>query len=211
MPDEARSETGGPGTLIVVVGPSGAGKDSVMGYARRQFSADPAVRFVRRAITRAADAGSEDHESLSDLDFEARLEAGAFAVHWEAHGLKYGIPADVRDDIARGHVAIANGSRAALQLFMQAFPRMTVVHITASPDVLAARLAARGRESAEDIARRLTRSTDPVVCGPDGVVIDNSGALEIAGQRFVDLIERLLAPTGREPAITDTDPHEQQP
>lgn len=181
------------GAMVVVVGPSGAGKDSVMAYAARHFSGESRVAFVRRVITRRADAGGEAHEAIDADGFRRRAAEGAFAVSWQAHGLSYGIPRETLGRLAGGMTLVANGSRAALADFAKAFPRLKVVLITARPDVLAARLAARGRESGEAIARRLERAGPEIVPTADTVVIDNSGPLEEAGEAFVDLLAATLA------------------
>ncbi|APG88541.1 ribose 1,5-bisphosphate phosphokinase PhnN (plasmid) [Sinorhizobium americanum CCGM7] len=181
------------GTLIVVVGPSGAGKDSVMGFAARHFAQRPDILFVRRVITRPSDAGSEVHESVSMSEFEELQEGGAFAVAWQAHGLSYGIPREIADRIESGMTAIVNGSRAALPAIRAAFGKVAVALVTADAPVLAKRLAQRGRESEEDVLRRLKRQVPDVVAGPDVTVIDNSGRLDIAGQHFVALVEQHCA------------------
>ncbi|MEF0939818.1 phosphonate metabolism protein/1,5-bisphosphokinase (PRPP-forming) PhnN [Rhizobium sp. BR 362] len=181
------------GVMAVVVGPSGAGKDTLMNLAARHFVGRPDVHFVRRVITREGDAGNEDHKSVSDADFDAMEHAGAFAVSWEAHGLKYGIPAGVRDELARGHLVIANGSRSALHRFQSAFPRLKVINITATREVLAERLMARGRESREDVLKRLERSSLTVQGSYDVADIDNSGTLEEAGRVIISVLEALIA------------------
>ncbi len=84
--------------LVLVVGPSGAGKDTLLEAAREALAADPRFRFVRRAITRPAEAGGEAHEAVTDTQFAART----FALAWQAHGLRYGIPNDIATDIAAG-------------------------------------------------------------------------------------------------------------
>ncbi|CAK7260077.1 MULTISPECIES: phosphonate metabolism protein/1,5-bisphosphokinase (PRPP-forming) PhnN [unclassified Shinella] len=180
------------GTMVVVVGPSGAGKDSVMSYAARHFAGEPRLGFVRRVITRPPDAGGEAHEAVDAAGFQARAAAGAFAVSWDAHGLSYGIPRETLDQLSEGMTLVANGSRSALPAFAAAYGRLKIVQITARADILAARLAARGRESAEAIARRLDRAV-PEIAAADTVVIDNSGALEEAGDAFVRLLASALA------------------
>jgi phosphonate metabolism protein PhnN/1,5-bisphosphokinase (PRPP-forming) len=153
--------------LIAVVGPSGAGKDTLMAGARAALAQDARFRFARRAITRPAEAGGEDHEALSEADFVARCAAGGFALSWEAHGLHYGIPRDIEEDIAARRVVIANLSRAILPEASARY-RLRVLNITAPMEVLAARLAARGRESLADIAARLARD----VVLPDGLDVE---------------------------------------
>lgn len=166
-----------PGRFIAVVGPSGVGKDSLIDAI---CAARPQMRRVRRAITRPAEAGGEAHLPRTPEGFAQDSEAGAFCLQWHAHGLSYGIPADVRGDLARGVDCIANLSRGQLTHAAQAFPRLTVLHVTASPEVLAARLAGRGRESAAQIASRLAQAEKPL---PEGLIthlIRNDGPLQEA-------------------------------
>jgi phosphonate metabolism protein PhnN/1,5-bisphosphokinase (PRPP-forming) len=141
--------------LVAVVGPSGAGKDTLMGLARARLEGDARFRFVRRAITRPAEAGGEEHRALDEAAFAAEREAGGFALWWQAHGLSYGIPRDIEVDLAAGRVVVANLSRGVLA--QAASFRLRVLVITAPVELLAARLAARGRETPADIAARLRR------------------------------------------------------
>jgi phosphonate metabolism protein PhnN/1,5-bisphosphokinase (PRPP-forming) len=143
--------------LVAVVGPSGAGKDTLMAGARALIGPrDGRFRFVRRAITRPAEAGGEDHEPLDRHTFFQRRDAGGFALWWEAHGLLYGIPRDIDADLAAGRCVVANLSRRALAEADARYP-LLVLEITAPPEVLAARLAARGREDPGAVAERLAR------------------------------------------------------
>ena len=189
----ARPQPVAAGTMVVVVGPSGAGKDSVMSYAARHFADETRVRFVRRVITRPADAGGEAHEAIDADGFRQRAADGGFAVSWDAHGLSYGIPRETFDQLEKGTTLVANGSRSALPAFAEAYPWLKVVLVTARPDILAARLSARGRESADAIAKRLDRAVPEIVIGADTGIIDNSGALEEAGDAFISLLASALA------------------
>ncbi|NTG50142.1 phosphonate metabolism protein/1,5-bisphosphokinase (PRPP-forming) PhnN [Agrobacterium rhizogenes] len=180
------------GIMVVVVGPSGAGKDTLMNLAARHFAGRSDIHFVRRVITRDGDAGNEDHRSVSDADFDAMEQDGAFAVSWEAHGLKYGIPSDVEGELANGHLVVANGSRSVLHRFQAAFPKLKVINVTARREVLAERLIARGRESREDVLKRLERGSLTVQGSYDVADIDNSGTLEEAGRVIVAELETLI-------------------
>ena len=193
MDQQAQAKPDAPGRLIVVVGPSGAGKDTLMAYAARQLQGRDDVVFVRRVITRDSEAGGEEHEAVCEADFQQMAETGGFAVSWEAHGLHYGIPADALSEVERGRLVIANGSRSALARFANACPSMTVINITARPEVLAERLEARGRESRKEILRRLQRSSPELSGEFDVVTIDNSGSIEDAGRAMVAALTRYLA------------------
>lgn len=175
------------GRLIAVVGPSGVGKDSVMAGIK---AAAPEVRLVRRTITRAPELGGEDYDPISPEAFERAARAGAFCVHWEAHGMRYGIPADVPDDLARGTDCLANFSRSALLKARAAMPDMRVLNITATPATLANRLAARGRESAEEIAARLRQAEKPLPEGLDVITVSNDGALETTVKEALRALRR---------------------
>jgi ribose 1,5-bisphosphokinase len=181
----------GAGTLLAVVGASGVGKDSLIIYAKQELANDATVLFVRRVVTRAAIAAAEDHDCVTQDEFAAMLASGKFAVHWDAHGLRYGIPASVRDHLAAGGAAVLNGSRAALPAICSAFEKVVTIHITARPEIVAARLASRGRENEGDIVLRMQRGTiAPPDCG-ERIEIDNSGAFEPAAASFLDTIRRI--------------------
>ena len=165
------------GRLVAIVGPSGAGKDTLMAALA---AARPDIALVRRAITRPAEAGGEDHIPMTEAEFDAARANGAFMVDWAAHGLRYGIPKTALDDVARGRLVVFNGSRAALAAARQVFPALEVVMITAPAPVLAARLAARGRESLAQITARLERTRPDVPEGARVVVNDATPAEGVA-------------------------------
>ncbi len=162
------------GRLIGVVGPSGVGKDSVMaGLA----AAEPRFAIARRVITRAPELGGEDYDPVTEEVFEERVAREAFCLHWRAHGLSYGIPVAVEAQVAAGAEVLVNLSRSVLRLAQKRFPRFVVLNITAAPETLAARLAARGRESEDEIGRRLSRATYPLPEGVPILSVANDGAL----------------------------------
>jgi ribose 1,5-bisphosphokinase len=181
------------GVFIAVVGPSGAGKDTIMAYAREQFVGEDSVEFVRRVITRPSDGATEDHDTLTEAAFIEAEARGAFALSWEAHGLRYGIPASVDATITEGRVAIANASRGAIPALRARYENVAVVEITARPEILAERLSARGRESREEVLARLARASAVELSGAGVSTIDNSGEKEIAGERFVAIIRKAIA------------------
>ncbi|MBR3369578.1 MAG: phosphonate metabolism protein/1,5-bisphosphokinase (PRPP-forming) PhnN [Rhodobacteraceae bacterium] len=175
----------GRGQLVAVVGPSGVGKDTLISALGQ---ACPGFAIVQRIITRAADAGGEDHCAVSDAQFEAQLARGDFAFHWGAHGLRYAIPASIDAQLAQGRVVVFNGSRKALRAIARAYPQLVVLMVTAPPAVLAQRLHGRGRETAHQIARRLERAD--LEAPHTAQVIMNDSTVEAAVAQMRDAISR---------------------
>ena len=146
------------GKLIYVVGPSGAGKDALLDYARAHLPAGLDVRFAQRWITRAADAGGESHRPLTLAEFEDKVRAGGFAMYWRAHGNGYGIDGEIRGWLRTGATVVVSGSREHLPQALKDFPDLHAIHVTVDSAVLRERLLRRGRESAGQIDERLSRA-----------------------------------------------------
>lgn len=176
----------GPGRLVLVVGPSGAGKDTVIGLAKTMLVEDARVVFPRRIVTRPSSA-SEDHDTLAADAFDTAAANGMFAFWWRAHGHGYGIPRAIEDDIARGDTVVCNVSRAVIDDVRARFADVAVVAITASPDIIAARLTARGRDSDGPIGDRIARNAAYKDMTAD-VVVDNSTTPDAAANAFVAVI-----------------------
>lgn len=175
------------GTLFVIVGPSGVGKDTLIDGARAALGQSHWFRFVRRVITRPADSGGEEHIAISEADFDAALAEGRFFHHWRAHGLGYGVPADVAGDLAAGINVVLNGSRAEVAALREKYPRTVTIQVTASRAAVEARLRARGREDEAQIAKRLDRlSATGLVEG--ALELRNEGPVADGVAALVDLI-----------------------
>ena len=179
------------GTLVLVVGPSGAGKDTVIDGARARLAGDARYAFARRQITRPAKAGGEAHAEISETQFLSRAQAGDYLLHWWAHGLGYGIPIDVSDQLADGRHVVANVSRTVIAKARIVAAPVAVAAIHVDPDVLRQRLLGRGRESADEVAARIARAGAYRVDGDDVVRIANDGAPDAAVGRFVEVLRNL--------------------
>lgn len=175
------------GLLVLIVGPSGSGKDTLLGGAAARLAADRRFAFARRTVTRTA--ADEDHETVDVAAFLAHLRAGRFALHWEAHGLHYGIPAAALEPLAQGGIIVANVSRSIIAEAARRFP-VVVVEITAPASLRALRLAGRGRETPGAIAERLSRQVAP----PAGIRLHriiNDGSIEEGIAALATLLDRL--------------------
>ncbi|MBY6139720.1 phosphonate metabolism protein/1,5-bisphosphokinase (PRPP-forming) PhnN [Leisingera daeponensis] len=175
------------GPVIAVVGPSGVGKDSLMSALA---VSGPQLRVMRRVVTRAPEAGGEDYQPVSEAEFSALAGNGVFALHWQAHGLCYGIPRDIEKQREGSGGVLVNLSRTVLLEAQEVFGDFIVLSVTARQEVLAERLAARGREDAANVQKRLARAVNPLPGGLSRVhEIDNSGALSKAVNAALAVIQ----------------------
>jgi ribose 1,5-bisphosphokinase len=174
----------GPGHLVLVVGPSGAGKDTLLAHVGAATRGDDSIMVARRVVTRAS-SPAEDHDSLSEAAFDQAVAAGAFMIWWGAHGNRYGIPRACEDAIRAGHTVLCNVSRAVVAPLRARYARVTAVLVTAPEEVLRQRLAARERASDGDLGKRVARAGE-VEARPD-VVIVNVGPVTEAGQKLLEL------------------------
>ena len=189
--------------LVLVVGPSGAGKDTLLGAARAALADEPRVRFVRRAVTRRASGPGADEAFLDEAKFRARRDANGFALWWQAHGFFYGVPAGIERDLAGGRIVVASVSRGVLAEAAARFP-VRVVEITAPPEILARRLAARGREDAEGVAERLSR----IIAIPEGIAVSaivNDGTVEEGVRALVALLREIVGGAERRAAPQESE------
>ncbi len=180
------------GRLVYCMGPSGAGKDSLLDWLRAHLPQPCPVHWAQRTISRAATSGGEAHDGVSPQAFAALCSEHAFALHWQANGLGYGIRHAQLAPLAQGHWVLLNGSRAYLPEALARFPDLVAVHITASPQVLRERLLSRGRETHDEVEARVRRAlayTPPA--GAAGLEIHNDSPLNDAGQQLLSALENL--------------------
>jgi ribose 1,5-bisphosphokinase len=191
------------GRLIYVAGPSGAGKDSVLNWAKRRLRAGAPVVFARRTITRAPEE-HEDHLAATPEEFEARRARGEFAMHWDANGQRYGIGQEIRLWLAQGLTVVVSGSREYLPEALRQFPDMQIVHVTAHADVLKQRLIRRGRETPEAVQGRLRRAQRfSRLARIAAAQVVNDGDLDRAGREFLDYLLKHALPGAAENPILD--------
>ena len=189
----ALKETASPaqtesGRLIYVIGASGAGKDSLLSYSRSMLSGG--YLFASRYITRPADAGGENHIALSMEEFEHRVEAGLFALWWRSHDRGYGIGLEIDVWLKRGMTVIINGSRAYLSEALRRYPKLQPLLIEVESDILRQRLQQRGRESEEEIDKRVERAIQfATLDHPALSRISNNRTLEEAGEKLLRFIQ----------------------
>ena len=177
------------GIFFFVVGPSGAGKDSLIEGARARLGNSGRYLFARRTITRPTGAPGEDHNGVSAEQFQASVAAGEFLLSWHAHGLSYGLSADLLQVVGEGVNVIANGSRKMIRELATLVPRLIVIEVTASPEVLAARIMGRGRETAEQASARVSRQVEALPADIETLQVSNDGKLAEGIDNFIRTLE----------------------
>lgn len=181
------------GPLILVVGPSGAGKDTLLDCARDHFQNNPDVIFPKRIITRPADAGGERHSPVTLCQFQQLCDVGQIAFHWDAHGLRYGIPRAIETHMAQSRAIVVNVSRTVCAPLSSTYDRVLVLSVSVDPAVLGKRLRSRGRESEGMIQNRLARAQAYSVSGANVRDINNNGPIEQAKAAMIEAINQELA------------------
>ena len=179
------------GTLILVVGPSGVGKDTLMDGARVWLDGDSRFRFAQRDITRPKEAGGEDHNPVSVESFNALRSEGAYALSWGAHELFYGIRRETLRDLDDGRSVIVNASRSILNQARLNFPKVAIVSVTAPEALLRQRLQARGRETASQIEKRIERATAFQIAGGDVHNFSNTAGIETGISEMTELLVKI--------------------
>lgn len=189
MPNSTAIANHSKGKLFYVIGASGVGKDSLLHYARQQLASE-AVVFTHRYITRPVELNGENHIQLSTEEFANRLQRGCFKFHWHSHELNYGIGSEVDTWLNQGLNVVMNGSRAYLKTAIEYHPGLVPVFIQVDSSLLRERLINRGRESSEQIEKRIQRAESFAgLTAPNMQTIENSTELSVAGEALVALLK----------------------
>ena len=178
--------------LIYVMGPSGAGKDSLLDWLKKKLPPQSPIRFAKRTIDRPLQAQGEQHESVDSATFERLQQEQSFAMHWLANGRQYGVRHSELEPLQQQQWLLVNGSRAHLPEALRQFKGLSVLHISASADILRARLLARQRETPEAVEARVQRAVAfsvPTSCRCVRILNDNS--LDDAGAVLMKALSSL--------------------
>lgn len=191
-----------PPLLVVVSGPSGVGKDSLIARLRERSDRfrKPVTMTTRRP--RAGERDGHDYIFVSTAEFERHIAAGELLEHARVYGRLYGVP---RAELRRA----LDGSDAILRVDVQGVATLRarlpgalfVCVVPDAPGRLAERLRARGDEEEEEIARRLAEAGAELAQREhfDHVLPNIEGDLDATVDALLVLIDRARRRPGRTP------------
>jgi len=181
------------GQLFYLMGASGAGKDSLINYARHHLNDPTHLKFVRRQITRPTKPGDSNNDDyISPAEFERQQTSRNFVLDWKRHGIRYGITSKIDLWLREDCQVIINGSRHYYETALKTYPELHAIWITANPVNLRYRLQKRGRETPAKIEERMQATVSfslPKITANNKIsIIENNGSLNEAGEQFVRLL-----------------------
>ena len=188
-------------TVLVVTGPSGAGKGTLIRELVERVSG---IEVTVSATTRERRRGEEDGREywfLSDDEFLARVERGEFLEHVEfVTGHRYGTLRSELDRIAaHGHVPLLELETEGALRVKREVPGAVTIFISARVDELERRLRERATESAGEIGERIELARKQLEqAGRFDHVIENDD-LERAVAELTTLVRGLLGATATMP------------
>lgn len=172
--------------LFLVIGNSGAGKDSLIKAVRGNFPEGFGPLMIpRRVVTRDATYDAEVYESVDVDTFQTMKDEGEFILDWESFENYYGIRKEVLDWLEEGHPVMINISRSVVEHAKGIFPRVKVIFVHVPLEVTADRIIDRGRETFEEVLDRLVRAQDSQEYQSADLAVENEGDLERISKRVI--------------------------
>ena len=157
------------GNLIVISGPSGTGKNTLVKGLFRQLIEPPGLVFSVSHTTRKPRAGEKhgvDYFFVSEKEFRATIAAGGFLEYAEVYGNLYGTSREaVEAQLQAGHDVLLDIDVQGAMNVKQALPGALLIFVLPpSFQALRDRLLKRGLDERETIERRLRIAREEVVC-----------------------------------------------
>ncbi|MFW9951421.1 MAG: phosphonate metabolism protein/1,5-bisphosphokinase (PRPP-forming) PhnN [Candidatus Thorarchaeota archaeon] len=181
-----------PGFLILVVGNSGSGKDSIIkGVIEKYPQDDPKIHLVQRYITRPP-SESEENIAITPTSFKKMDKRRQFALKWNIYGLHYGVPIQIDNWLENGDIVLVNVSRKIVNQARKKYKNVKVVFIQVPFEISVQRLKERGREDNKKLKERIERARKNQMFPNADVIINNSGKLEVAINRFLEYLKALI-------------------
>lgn len=168
--------------IILLVGPSGAGKDLLLKYSKEIYGEK--LNLVKRYITKESDV-NESNFYIDEYAFEILRHNSYFASTWEAYGNYYGIP---KRFINNGLNLIAV-SRARIVDFENLYDNVYTINISIPKKDIIKRLENRGLKE-DEIKTRLLRNYEELEAR-NIIEFDNSLPFELSKENFIGLLRQI--------------------
>ena len=191
-PPDMTSADGAP-IVVVISGPSGAGKDTVLHLA---LSLDDSLTTVATAKTRAPRRGEQDgvhHVFLSEAEFDRWLAEDAFLEHATVYGHRSGVPRRaVEEQLAAGKSVVLRTDIQGARSLRERLPGCLLVFVTVRDRAeLRRRMQSRGTDSESDMERRLSEAAAEMSESGwfDHVIVNETGGAEAAAEALLGHIQ----------------------
>lgn len=182
-----------PGTLLLVVGNSGSGKDSIISGAIEKYKTlkleqgKHNLYSPKRYITRPP-SETEDNIPITPEEFEKMDAKSKFALKWYIYGLHYGVPIKIENLLKKGKSVIINVSRTIIPEARETYKNLKVIFIKVPFEITLQRIKNRGRETDIELQKRIQRAKSHQSFPDADFIIDNSGDLENAIDQFLEYV-----------------------
>lgn len=181
-----------PGTLFLVVGNSGSGKDSIISEVINEYPKHLKRIFrAKRYITRDPSENEENY-NVSHEDFMEMLERGNFALKWHIYGLDYGIHIEIEEWLKKGHPVIVNVSRTIINKAREQYQNVRVIFIKVPIEITVKRIKIRGRETEDLLEERIERARKHQTFPEADFMLENSGDLKDAVKYFLNYLLEII-------------------
>jgi guanylate kinase len=183
------------GRLIVVSGPSGAGKDTLI---RGALEAIPELALIASATTRKPrerEVEGKDHVFLSREEFERWIEEDRFLEWAEYSGNLYGTPKQsVEELLQKGRSVILRIELQGARQIKERRPDAVMVFVRApSLEETRRRLESRATETSESVESRMSTAIKEIAARDEFDYEVVNGEWEQARKEMIETLERIVA------------------
>ena len=179
------------GTLFLIIGNSGSGKDSIISGVINKFPSNLKRIYAPKRYINREPSESEKNIAITAENFKEMEEQGKFALSWQIYGLSYGIPIEIEDYLKKGHPVIINVSRNIVKQAKKRYKHIKVVFIEVPFEITLQRIKDRKRESEELLKERIERARKNQKFPEADFTIDNSGRLDDAINSFLTYLVKI--------------------
>lgn len=181
------------GKLVIFVGSSGSGKDSLIYASFKRLSDEYIpVHRVRRWITRP-NHHSERFNSVSKTVFLSAVKNNQFALWWSIYDTYYGVEkAEIDPHLIEGKLVLVNLSRTMCTKALELYPDAIIILVRVPVYIAEKRIHKRDREDGKNLEARLRRLHAKVNIPFPELLLQNDGTLDASTEVLVHYLKALM-------------------